>query len=338
MQIIFQDIRRANFVPKSSSWSISGSFKRVDNTNIWLYQHSSYSISSSVDFSNFSSVLFIEQKKAEYPLCPHKDHDHFKVYFEDNLSLMEYLEQTSNDEEQAKLQMLQRLKDVFNAKDASNTPFETPGLPNQRGTQFSENAWTKRLAVALQERLLEFGLTVTFTGNEGLNFDTFQSKRSTLPCTSEVISSYLFHGTADILIDDNAVVDVEMEEETEEGHYVNDNRVIDCGKQALGLKTEFPEKLGELVANMHIASVQKVMKSLKEDRIQQRVIETKGLFLHKAVCGLTCSLIIPMFKVGAEELPQESTKIIIDELYSKSLEPSSLCHYIQKLLHLPLHS
>lgn len=62
-----------------------------------------------MDFSNFSSVLDIECRKAEYPLCPYKDHDNFKVYFEDNLSLMEYLEHTST-EEQAKLEMLQRLK------------------------------------------------------------------------------------------------------------------------------------------------------------------------------------------------------------------------------------
>lgn len=106
----------------------------------------------------------------------------------------------------------------------------------------------------------------------------------------------------------------------------------------MGLKSEFPEKLGELMANMYIANVERVMKSLQEEKILQRVIETRGLFLHKAVCGLTCSLITPMFEVGAEELPQKSTKIIIDELYSKSLEPSSLCYYIQKLLHLQLHS
>ena len=331
-------MRRGSFVPKSS-WSISGSFKHVNDTNIWLYQHSSYATCSSVKFSNFSNVLDIEHRKAEYPLCPYKDHDNFKVYFEDNLCLMQYLEHTCklNPEEQAKLQMLQRLKHAFQVRDASNTPFETPGLPDQRGIQFDENAWSKRLARALQELLLEFGMTVTFTGKEGLQFDTFQSKRSTLPCTSVVVSSYLFHGAPDILIDDNPIVSVEMEEETEEGHYVNGNHVIDCGKQAMGLICEFPEKLGELVANMYIANVQRVMKSLKEERIGQRNIETRGLFLHKAVCGLTCSLVIPMFEVGAKELPQESSKIIIDELYSKSLEPSSLCYYIQKLLNLQLH-
>lgn len=106
-----------------------------------------------------------------------------------------------------------------------------------------------------------------------------------MPCTSVVTSSYLFHGVPDILIDDNAIVSVEMEEETEEGHYVNSNRVIDCGKQAMGLKSEFPEKLGELMANMYIANVERVMKSLQEEKILQRVIETRGLFLHKAVCG-----------------------------------------------------
>ena len=36
-----------------------------------------------------------------------------------------------------------------------------------------------------------------------------------MPSTSSVTSSYLFHGAPDTLIDDNAVLNVDMEEETE---------------------------------------------------------------------------------------------------------------------------
>lgn len=44
------------------------------------------------------------------------------------------------------------------------------------------------------------------------------------------------------------------------------------------LRSDYPEKLGELVSHMHVACVQKVMKSLEKERMGQRTLYISLLF------------------------------------------------------------
>ena len=114
----------------------------------WLYQHASYVICSSVKVSNFRDVFPVKLKDTEYPLCSYSYHDHFRVYFEDNICLKKYpqhsISSTVNQERRTELQiMLQKLEACFTNNNTTGTPFETPAL---RGIHFGENDWTKRLS------------------------------------------------------------------------------------------------------------------------------------------------------------------------------------------------
>lgn len=334
-----QDIRKANFEPKEP-WSISGSFKHVHQTNIWLYQHASYATCSSVKFSNFACVLGVKELALEeYPACPHDDHDYLKVYFADNRGVQKYLRyilQNNISEERRSrvVVMQQKLQAVFTSQNASGTVFETPGLPEQNGINFTENAWTKRLSLALQENFKDY-VEVIYSAKEALNFASYQSKRSLLPSNEVVTHSYIFHGTPDITIIDKVLLDVTMEEEIQEGELKNSKFTMECGKQAFSVVNTHPEKLGELLANMHINTVQRVMQQLSMgERLSNTNITSRGLLLHKAICGITCSLKIPMFQinVSTENVPTERSEISVDQFEAITLDPSSLCFHIQNLL------
>lgn len=321
------------------------------NNNIWLYQHSSHAICSALKYSNFRDVFTIQHVDTEYPECPHDDHDHFKVFLCDNVGLKKYLQRTVaipglRQERRLKLQgMLDRLQDVLLTHNTSGTPYETPGLADQNGIHFSEDAWSKRLSSCLQELLNERGVTVIHSAKQALDFINFQSRQSRLGSDDIVLSSYIFCGTPDILIQDTAVITVGVDEETtEEGHHNNGAYSIECGKQALPLQQAVPDKLGELLGNMYITSVQKVMRSLSEEHeINPLVLRigTRGLFLQKSTCGIVCSMNIPVLKIDANDagptVNTPVTEIGIDNFDSNALEPSSICFFVQRLLELELH-
>ena len=65
----------------------------------------------------------------------------------------------------------------------------------------------------------------------------------------------------------------------------------------LDTKHDIPEKLGDLVANMYISSVQKIMSSLhRREQLLETEVGARGLFLHKSICGILCSIDIPSFR------------------------------------------
>lgn len=162
-QTLLQDIPLANFDAKRLlSFS---SFRHLDGSNIWLFQHPLYATCCSMKFSSFHSIFKITRQDTEYPLCTDSDHDHIEVYFSD-VGLRKYLGsiiQGRNISEERNLRaqvMLQRLEGVFARENADGTPFETPGLPNQKGIQFSGDAWTREQAIALGDSTTLMSFTV----------------------------------------------------------------------------------------------------------------------------------------------------------------------------------
>ena len=65
----------------------------------------------------------------------------------------------------------------------------------------------------------------------------------------------------------------------------------------LDTKHDIPEKLGELVANMYISSVQKIMSSLhRREQFLETEVGARGLFLHKKFVEYYTPLRYPQFQ------------------------------------------
>ncbi len=179
-------------------------------------------------------------------------------------------------------------------------------------------------------------------GKFGLEFKSRQKWYTGVP--SYLYQCYPFQGAPDITIkkytpivlaeDPNPQPEVEGQElERESGS--KPDYVIENAQQALQqVQTEYPSKLGELLANMHIMVVKKILRSFVHKRKRENMnLVSRGLLLHKATGGTMCEMSVEFKK---QEGPMPIT-ISVCTFGCGVLTPPALCYQLHKLLHCDLH-
>ena len=353
MTAIQEDLKRfqTGGFPKSSSSLRNTSFKRVENTDIWLFQHAEHVACSAVLFENFYGAFAnraIAHTECDDFLCclQTQDASHFMLepYFCDNVSLQRrYTTVTkaghlSEQGREVVGQLLGRLVRILQTPfiEPSTVPeeFSTGGAPLYvKGYIFNENIWTLRLVGCLNAFLPQH-FEVKLTATLGLEFAMNQLLYTGVPVC--LCQCYPFQGAPDITIREHPIV-LDSDTETEGGDEGTESGsapafVIENAQQA-PRQVDYPPKLGELLAKMHIRLVQKVLRVFVQKKKQEEMkVVSRGLLLHKATGGIMCEMSVEVKKNEAVQLA-----LSVDDFSCAVLTPSALCHHLQRLLKCDLH-
>ena len=222
--------------------------------------------------------------------------------------------------------------------DSTVEQFSTVGAPTECGTLFTENTWTQRLCGSLRLYLPQCLLKqVKYTAEEARQFAKKQSIYTGL--SNHLAACYPFHGSPDLTIKSVALVYVD---ETSESSDESSDTSAETATLEVGLQMPkqchhdgLPPKLGELLAAMHVCLVKKVLRAfIQKGKYSTGTMETRGLFLHKAIGGILCILRIPL--THGENLTA-APEVVVDAFGCHLLTTSYLCTHLQRLLRTSLH-
>lgn len=151
-----------------------------------------------------------------------------------------------------------------------------------------ENDWTARFVDTMKKFLLELGINdkyiISDTTKEGLQFQSAQQKFSGFQCLSP---AYIFHGSPDVTIECEDSICLPWPDDTDP--QLSKCKIIEMGgkltaKDDIGL----PDKVGELVANLHWLLVAKIINQITTGS-QNLTSTAKGLLVDKMQgCGTLC--------------------------------------------------
>ena len=151
-----------------------------------------------------------------------------------------------------------------------------------------ENDWTARFVDTMKKFLLELGINdkyiISDTTKEGLQFQSAQQKFSGFQCLSP---AYIFHGSPDVTIECEDSICLPWPDDTDP--QLSKCKIIEMGgkltaKDDIGL----PDKVGELVANLHWLLVAKIINQITTGS-QNLTSTAKGLLFDKMQgCGTLC--------------------------------------------------
>lgn len=309
-------LEKANF----EAWAGDGKFIPLSSSygtpvKTYIYHHSFHAQCSSVGLQQFreAGIKIITENITIRKCCTHpkKDHDLLQPFFCDDYGLKMLYEQRCEESanEQIEYDLYRSRLNNINTK-----------LHKTSGYFFEEDDWTVRFVDGLTRFFVASELQDKYTADnttkEGLHFESFQSKFSTLP---KLASAYIFHGSPDVIIHHQhesefaAAVSLPLDEMAGNKGVAKDH-------------TGLPEKLGELIASMYWLIVAWI---IKHNNTQQVVC--KGLFVDKLLgCGILCKMEARICDVGD---PAEAEFVLhASQPYCGRLNPSILCHLLTKLL------
>lgn len=139
----------------------------------------------------------------------------------------------------------------------SDSPFYTSGHANLGAVQFPENTWSKRLSASLKQFLpSDLKDKVAYTAQSATEFGNKHSLATGFVSSSSIINLYPFRGASNIRIKNRPlIIDSGADDDTS-----GEECIVEVGKQADKISDPIPDKVGELLAAMHIALVQKVLR------------------------------------------------------------------------------
>ena len=223
------------------------------------------------------------------------------------------------------------------------TPFCSPGVADLGPSQFDKNAWSKRLAFSLQEFLpSDLRGSVQFTGDDGMSFGLKQTLRSEIPNDPCLLSCYIFKGASDISIKNQPVLVDDGLADAEDSN--GEECIVESGKQSDLVKASMPPKIGEVLAAMHIALVQKVVKMFNNKPGKAKAtteVKTRGMYVYKALGSYVCTLTIPVIEVGRryrDRDHRQAMEVGVTDLSTGSLREAQLCYALSSMLERDMHS
>ena len=304
-------------------------FKRVSDTNIFVFLHGTHLACSKVLYSMFYAVLDVHVAVAENlevcdaAGCAHVD---LQPFCRDNRGLLKYYEKKGLVDKKTKLKQCENL-----APTKIPLQYSTGGGDLYlEGYQMSENIWTERLKGCL-DCFLPVGYKVELTAEDGKWFTRTQTIFTGLPMT--LCNCYPFHGSPDLVItrrvgetdsDDKVVVSGSDGEEEEE--------LIENAQQLTRQSSGFIEKVGQLLATIQLHLAKKVLKSLIKEKTTKENFCVQGLLIQKLFGCVLCKVSIQLKNDAAAPLI-----ISITTGSTQLLSCKSLCFYLQKLLSTDLH-
>ena len=300
---IKEDYKRFNRggFPRVSSLS-NTAFQHIEGTNIWVFQHTIHAACSGVTFKHFNDALTIGRGTCGSCICfgVQPSHVMLEPFFYDNISLeriySERIRRHPPGQEQ-EVELLHRVRKVLqdpNNLCAAPDEFSTGGAPlDVRGCMLNEDTWSLRLAGCLKH-FLPKNFDVAMTGKLGMAFTTLQMSYTGVP--SNLCLCYPFHGAPDLTVKDYPIV-IGTEEAAEERESGSEpDCVIEHSIQAPRLVPQ-PPKLGELLANMHVNLVKKILRAFVHKKNPEPLhLACRGLLIHKAIGGIVCEMSVDLKK------------------------------------------
>ena len=328
----FKRFKRGGFPITSNVGNTA--FRRVEGTNIWIFQHATHGACSAMTFQQFHGALPMQRAKCGSCICLEVQPSHFRwePFFYDNVSLERIYSERDADHPSVPVgevvgDMLGHLRKVLqdpNNPSAASGEFSTGGAPlDVRGCMLGKDAWL----TGCLKSFLPQNLKVEMTCKLGMTFTTLQMPYTGVP--SDLCQCYPFHGAPDLTLKHFPIIlgsdGAGAEEETESGS--EPDCVIENSHQAPRL-LPYPPKLGELLANMHVALVRKILRMfVLKGRREELSLASRGLLLHKAIGGIMCEMTVKLKKNEPAQLC-----ICLDDFACGLLTPSSLCFHLQRLL------
>ncbi|XP_065900870.1 uncharacterized protein [Dysidea avara] len=269
-------------------------------------------------------------------------------YFWDNQAMEEYLQECSR---VPKASELKGVLVMAKEKEEKQGIFAYKEEFDEEGGLWDENVWSKRLAACLKKFILEDPYTVEYTGDKGNRIYTNR------------LLYHRFHGAPDMVIrmnqDERGVATVLATEESSysdtddpgtpavpslqrqgttvatvensvqvEGKFKEDEKFMDPL-----LRKVILEKSGELLANMHISLVDKMLKEKRLLDMNIEKLKIAGILISRPSGISLFTYEMPVVK--AEDLStrsRESFAKLTLQTKLNSIIPENICVAVRKLL------
>lgn len=245
-------------------------FKRTSTSSgitLFLFSHESHISSSDAVYENFESHhnCKVELHTSDVVVdCSENDHPFLSPFFNGNEELAEELKKwVQNNQDHHLKKSIQELMVLFSTWD-------------EKGYEFSEDDWTSRLQKSLSVHPSLRGKVEYFDGLKATKFKAIKRKQLKLNFDADCY----FHGAPDLYLQ-NLLVQHREEVEPDLDPMVAEMAAEMASSHVL--KFPYP-KLGELIANMHIALVDEILKGCLEGKDSTLVQSSvKGMYVDRVV-------------------------------------------------------
>ena len=308
-----KELRECTFTKKQGHWSAAGNFRRVEGTNLFVYEHTGHVSCSNISLDSLS----FKHTAREDPVieCTDIDHNHhiYLPFFNDNIALLKKYEILLQREDEPHTnflsERLSELKKFLKEEEVgylSKAPFFTGGKPDMKGAEMNENVWTRRLVGCVQH-------------NKGAKAATYTAETSFFSFISDIFDNFAnkyqdffpIRGTVG-----DAIVFFDIPVVTE-----NLDIVLENGKKAAELNA-YPNKLGELYGGMHLHLSRMVIRKLIKKFVTGSSVKCRGLYINKGLAAINCSVEMPIITGSGSS----HVDFIIEDYSASTPDGAILCH------------
>ena len=182
------------------------------------------------------------------------------------------------------------VKDIVDKCSAGvGTVFECP--PTITSNNWDENDWSKRLTAGRRHLFTSLSLDIEFSADMGLRFRDLVSVSLRAPFDTHC---FLFHGAPDILIHRTKAVFPAASTSTSERTTEEESEDENTHQRPILKRTDGhapPQKLGEIIAALHILLTAKVMRKITKGRsLAGTTFSVKGLLVDARVVLYQCAV------------------------------------------------
>ncbi|XP_065920938.1 uncharacterized protein [Dysidea avara] len=253
-----------------------------------------------------------------------------KPYFYDNGTLEEYLNNSTDSHFTSEIKQMLYLAKSNNNKEGM---FAYRKDFNESCEDWSENIWSKRLAACIEKYIVNRQYRIKYTGDQGNRM------------YNEQLLHHRFHGAPDLTIyqsgDDARGVAVaatlegsvddsnESSQETTVGP-VEDSIKVEGKYKDRCLNMTILEKCGELLANMHIVLVDKMLKAKRLHDVHLETIKVDGILLSRPSGIVICKYVMPVIWFGESSITRNSELTLESKI--TPILPENICVSMRRLL------
>ena len=210
--------------------------------------------------------------------------------------------------------------------------FAYKGDFNEDGANWDENIWSKRLGACVGKYIVSGSYTVEYTGDKGK--DIYNNE----------LFYHRFHGAPDLTIrkhDDErgvATITTSLEGPDDDSDENSQGTVVGTLENSVQIEGKFRdnrlnmtilEKSGELIANMHIMLVNKMLKVKRLKSMNVQNLEVVGILISRPSGIVLCRYEMPVLKL--EDLHTRRNAKLTLQSKVNSILPENICVSIRDL-------
>lgn len=239
---IKRDLKRLNqasFSTKDGNFQMR-EFRRVEGTNVFVFQHSTHVTCSSAQYDAFTACCKVNKKARTSEHCTNGHHYALEPFYRDNPSLQKLYQSVIDGKVEA-TQAEKRFATEHERKLVEHDHldyFDTGSdLFDVCGVTFDENTWTRRLCGCLKLVAPNLKESIRYTAEDGQRFKHKQRAHSELPV--ELAACYPFQGAPDITIKKKVISQLRSYEEDRDSM---DSDIVENAHAMPGQSSAFPQK------------------------------------------------------------------------------------------------